>query len=104
MNLDKLMRSLKGIADARRGARYRCIIVFVRNAEDEQPLVGEGTWEGWITDAPRGSGGFGYDPAFIPAAETRTAAEMSASEKHAVSHRGQAMRLFLAQFNARSAG
>lgn len=104
MNLDKLLGSLKGVPDARRGARYRCIIVFVRDAADEQPLIGEGTWEGWITDSPRGAGGFGYDPAFIPATETRTAAEMSASEKHAVSHRGQAMRLFLAQLNARSAG
>jgi XTP/dITP diphosphohydrolase len=101
MNLDKLLRSLEGVPDARRGARYRCVIVFVRDADDEHPLIGEGTWEGWITAAPRGAGGFGYDPAFIPGGETRTAAQMSASEKHAVSHRGQAMRLFLAQFDAR---
>jgi XTP/dITP diphosphohydrolase len=103
-NLDKLLRALDGVPDVRRGARYRCVIVFVRDADDAQPLIGEGTWEGWITAAPRGFGGFGYDPAFVPATETRTAAEMSAAEKHAVSHRGQAMRLFLAQLDARNAG
>jgi XTP/dITP diphosphohydrolase len=101
-NLDKLLRSLDGVPDARRGARYRCVIVFVRDAEDARPLIGEGTWEGSITAAPRGLGGFGYDPAFVPAGETRTAAEMTAAEKHAVSHRGQAMRLFLAQLAGRT--
>jgi XTP/dITP diphosphohydrolase len=103
-NLDKLLRSLEGVPDARRGARYRCVIVFVRSADDPNPLIGEGTWEGWITATPRGLGGFGYDPAFIAASETRTAAEMSAAEKHAVSHRGQAMREFLARLDARNAG
>jgi len=103
-NLHKLLHSLVGVPDARRGARYRCVIVYVRDADDAQPLIGEGSWEGWITDAPRGLNGFGYDPAFVPAGETRTAAEMSAVEKHAVSHRGRAMRLFLAQLDARTAG
>jgi XTP/dITP diphosphohydrolase len=103
-NLDKLLRALDGVPDSRRGARYRCVIAFVRDADDAHPLVGEGTWEGWITDAPRGLGGFGYDPAFVPAGDTRTAAEMPAAEKHAVSHRGQAMRLFLAQLDVRIAG
>lgn len=101
-NLEKLLRALDGIPDIRRGARYRCVVVFVRDADDASPLVGEGTWEGWITAAPRGLGGFGYDPAFLPAGETRTAAEMSAAEKHRVSHRGQAMRAFLAQLDARA--
>jgi XTP/dITP diphosphohydrolase len=103
-NLDKLLRSLAGIPAPRRGARYRCVIVFVRGADDPQPLIGEGAWEGRIIDARRGSGGFGYDPSFVPIGETRTAAEMSAAEKHAVSHRGQAMRRFLAQLDARTAG
>ncbi len=102
-NLERLLRSLQGVPDERRGARYRCVIVFVRDADDAQPLIGEGTWEGWITATPRGLGGFGYDPAFVPANETRTAAEMSAAEKHSVSHRGQALRSFLAQLNARNA-
>ena len=103
-NLEKLLDALKGVSDSRRGARYRCVIVYVRYADDEQPLIGEGTWEGSILDGRRGLGGFGYDPSFIPANEIRTAAEMTAAEKHAVSHRGQALRAFLAQFNARNPG
>jgi XTP/dITP diphosphohydrolase len=99
-NLDKLLAALAPVPDSRRGARYRCVIVYVRDASDAQPLIGEGTWEGRIIDARRGSGGFGYDPSFVPAGESRTAAEMSAAEKHAVSHRGQAMRAFLAKLGA----
>ena len=100
-NLDKLLQALEGLPEARRGARYRCVIVFVRDADDAHPLIGDGTWEGRIIDARRGTGGFGYDPSFVPAGETRTAAQMTSPEKHAVSHRGQAMRAFLAQFGAR---
>lgn len=103
-NLDKLLHALAGVPDSRRGARYRCVIVYVRDAEDPQPLVGAAAWEGRIIESRRGTGGFGYDPSFVPAGETRTAAEMTAAEKHAVSHRGQALRAFLAQFDGRSRG
>jgi len=103
-NLQKLLVALAGLPDARRAARYRCVIVYVRDAEDPAPLVGVGAWEGRILDGCRGDGGFGYDPAFIPAGEIRTAAQMSAVEKHAVSHRGLALRAFLAQFDAGDAG
>src|SRR5688572_10271933 len=68
-NLDKLLASLAGLPDSKRGARYRCVIVFVRDAGDAQPLVGEGTWEGRIIAERRGSGGFGYDPSFVPLGE-----------------------------------
>jgi len=100
-NLDKLLGALEGIAPQARTARYRCIIVFVANADDARPLVGEGTWEGRIISARRGSGGFGYDPSFVPRGETRTTAELPAAEKHSLSHRGQAMRAFLAKLRAR---
>jgi XTP/dITP diphosphohydrolase len=100
-NLDKLLASLEGMPDSRRGARYRCVIVFVRDADDVQPLVGEGTWEGRIIAARRGSGGFGYDPSFVPAGESRTVAELPPTLKHAASHRGQALRAFLAQLRSR---
>lgn len=103
-NLEKLLDALRGVPDSRRGARYRCVIVYVRDAADAEPLIGEGTWEGSILEGRRGLGGFGYDPSFVPANEIRTAAEMSAAEKHAVSHRGQAMRAFLARLNARNPG
>ena len=101
-NLDKLLRALEGLPAARRTARYRCVIVYVESAEDPQPLIGEGTWEGRIIEERRGQGGFGYDPCFVPEGEARTVAEMPASEKHAQSHRGQAMRAFLAQFPTRA--
>ena len=97
-NLDKLLSALREVPPADRTARYRCVVVYVENAEDPQPLVGEGTWEGHIIDVRRGSGGFGYDPCFVPRGDTRTVAEMPAAEKHAQSHRGQALRAFLAQF------
>jgi XTP/dITP diphosphohydrolase len=99
-NLQKLLLALAGLPATRRAARYRCVIVYVRDADDPAPLVGVGAWEGSILDGQRGDGGFGYDPSFIPAGETRTAAQMEAAEKHAVSHRGLALRAFLAQFDA----
>jgi XTP/dITP diphosphohydrolase len=97
-NLDKLLAALRDVPPGRRTARYRCVVVYVESAGDPRPLVGEGTWEGHIIDARRGSGGFGYDPSFVPRGDTRTVAEMPAAEKHALSHRGQALRAFLAQF------
>ena len=100
-NLDKLLRALEGLPAPRRTARYRCVIVYVESA-DSQPLIGEGSWEGHIIDERRGEGGFGYDPSFVPEGDSRTVAEMPAAEKHAQSHRGQAMRAFLAQFASRT--
>ena len=96
-NLDKLLKALDGVPPVRRTARYRCVVVYVENAEDPRPLVGEGAWEGRVIDARRGTGGFGYDPSFVPTGDIRTVAEMPAAEKHAHSHRGQALRAFLAQ-------
>jgi XTP/dITP diphosphohydrolase len=98
-NLQHLLQQLEGVADGRRGARYQCVIVLVRNASDPEPLVAHGTWEGRIAAAPSGSGGFGYDPVFVPAGaagDTRTAARLTPAEKNAVSHRGQALRGLLA--------
>jgi XTP/dITP diphosphohydrolase len=98
-NLEQLLRELKQVPERQRGARYRCVIVLVRSGEDPQPLVAHGTWEGRIARSARGSGGFGYDPVFVPAGlagNARTAAQLSAAEKNAASHRGQALRALLA--------
>jgi XTP/dITP diphosphohydrolase len=95
-NLARLLGELAGVPEARRGARYQCVVVWVRAADDPAPLTGTGTWEGRIALTPRGSGGFGYDPAFIPAGERRTAAELSAEEKNRVSHRALAARALVA--------
>jgi XTP/dITP diphosphohydrolase len=78
--------------DAQRSARYRCVLALVRGPAEPAPLFAHGSWEGRIARHARGSGGFGYDPWFIPHGMTITAAEMSAVDKNAVSHRGLALR------------
>ena len=94
-NLRKMLSELAGVPAPRRTARYRSVIVFVADADDAHPLVGEGVWEGVIAADPRGSGGFGYDPIFLPRGESRTAAELPAELRNPLSHRGQATRAFL---------
>lgn len=101
-NLARLLEELEGTPEPRRSARYQCVVVWVRSADDPAPLTGSGTWEGRIALAPRGSGGFGYDPAFVPAGERRTAAELSAEEKNKVSHRAQALAALVAALEAGS--
>jgi XTP/dITP diphosphohydrolase len=101
-NLTRLLAALAGLPREKRTARYRCVIVYVSSAEDPRPLVGTGTWEGWILETRRGTSGFGYDPSFVPAGDTRTVAEIPPDEKNQRSHRGQALRAFLAQFGSRA--
>jgi len=91
-NLQKMLEELRGVPLERRSARYQCIIAFARNAEDPAPLIAQGSWEGRVLSAPRGTGGFGYDPIFQPAGLDVSAAELSAEEKNARSHRGEALR------------
>jgi len=100
-NLSKLLAALEIVPAALRTARYRCVVVFVERQDDPRPLVGQGAWEGRLIGERRGSGGFGYDPCFVPRGDSRTAAEMPADEKNEHSHRGQAMRAFLAQLRQR---
>jgi XTP/dITP diphosphohydrolase len=95
-NLERLLAELRGVPPPKRRARYQCVIVLVRAAEDPQPLIARGSWDGQIATAPRGSGGFGYDPVFVPEGSGRTAAELDAAEKNAVSHRGRAARELVA--------
>ncbi|HVN46175.1 MAG TPA: RdgB/HAM1 family non-canonical purine NTP pyrophosphatase [Steroidobacteraceae bacterium] len=99
-NLRHLLAELHEVPDGFRQARYQCVIVWVRSAGDREPLIATGTWEGSILRTPRGHGGFGYDPVFLPAGEHRTAAELSGAEKNAVSHRGQALRALVAMLDA----
>jgi XTP/dITP diphosphohydrolase len=91
-NNDKLLAELARVPAGRRSARYRCAMAFVRDADDPEPVIAEAAWEGFIGFERRGTGGFGYDPLFVVADGTRTAAEMPAIEKNRVSHRGQALR------------
>lgn len=89
-NAAKLLDALAGVASADRTARFQAVLVLVD--PDGTEVVASGTVEGVIADCPRGVGGFGYDPVFIPDdGDGRTFAEMSADEKNAISHRGRAL-------------
>jgi XTP/dITP diphosphohydrolase len=87
-----LLRSLQGVPPGRRGARFRCVVAFADPATPEHVELREGACEGRIADAPRGDGGFGYDPVFLVPDLGRTFAEIPAEQKNQLSHRGQAMR------------
>ncbi|WP_238081511.1 MULTISPECIES: RdgB/HAM1 family non-canonical purine NTP pyrophosphatase [Pseudescherichia] len=94
-NLEKLLVELQDVPDGERHAQFHCVLVYMRHADDPTPLVCHGSWQGTIARAPAGSGGFGYDPIFVVPEAGKTAAELSADEKRAVSHRGQALKLLL---------
>jgi XTP/dITP diphosphohydrolase len=90
-NIDKLLDALREVPDDRRGAHFHAAIVLLRHAEDPQPLIAEGSWHGRILHAPRGDGGFGYDPVFLDPQRGRSAAELDPPLKNRISHRGLAL-------------
>ncbi|MHB1358611.1 MAG: RdgB/HAM1 family non-canonical purine NTP pyrophosphatase [Rhodocyclaceae bacterium] len=92
-NNQKMIAALQGQSDRR--AHYVAVLVFVRHADDPQPIVVEGEWHGEIIDTPRGAGGFGYDPYFLVPDLQQTAAEISAADKNQRSHRGKALALLI---------
>jgi XTP/dITP diphosphohydrolase len=100
-NNAKLLRALAGLPHERRRARYRCALVLVENAVDAAPLIAEADWEGFILDAPRGTGGFGYDPYFWLPELNKSAAELEPADKNRLSHRGKALRALREQLAAR---
>ena len=94
-NNTKLLQALSDLPHEKRTARYQCVLVYMRHAEDPTPVICQGTWEGLILDSPRGNNGFGYDPLFYLPDKGLTAAELSAEEKNRISHRGQALQKLL---------
>ena len=90
-----LVEKLRSVPEQQRSARYRAVIVYMRNAADPSPIICEGSWEGSIILEPQGQGGFGYDPYFYLADQGCTSAELSAELKNQLSHRGQALRELL---------
>lgn len=88
----KLLNEMKDVSEDKRTARFVCVLVMMRHTEDPLPLISQATWEGSILTERRGSGGFGYDPVFYSPEEKCAAAELSAERKHALSHRGKALR------------
>lgn len=89
-NNARLIADLAAHAD--KSAYYYCVLVYVRHAQDPQPVIADGVWHGEIIAAARGEGGFGYDPFFLLPTMGRTVAELSAAEKNACSHRSRALR------------
>lgn len=95
----KLLNDMLGVTDRR--AHYYCVLVFVRRADDPQPIIAEGEWHGEIAHAERGDGGFGYDPLFWLPQLGKMSAELTHTEKHAISHRGLAMKVLLQRLATR---
>ena len=98
-NNEKLIADLKDKRDRR--AHYYCILVFVRHADDPQPIIAEGEWWGEIVDKPRGANGFGYDPYFWLPEFGCTAAELASEKKNAISHRGIALARLMERLTSR---
>ena len=94
-NNDKLLEALKDVPDAQRTARYVALIVYMEHAEDPTPIICEGTWEGTILHERQGDGGFGYDPLFWVPTHNCASAELPATEKNRISHRGVALQMLL---------
>jgi len=97
-NCDALLNALINTPEAKRTARYQCVIVFMRHAKDPTPIICQADWQGHILAEPKGDGGFGYDPLFWVEQHQCTAAELSPEQKHAISHRGKAIRQFITLF------
>ncbi len=90
----KLLRVLAPIIHSKPTARFQCVLVFMRHADDPTPAIFQGTWEGTIVEEPKGQNGFGYDPIFFVPDHQCTSAELPAEIKNKISHRGQALQQF----------
>ena len=95
-NLEKLLADLKDVPEQERTARFQCLMVYLRHADDPTPLIYQGTWEGRILFEPRGDNGFGYDPVFYVPTHNCSSAELAPEIKNSLSHRGQALRQLVA--------
>jgi XTP/dITP diphosphohydrolase len=100
-NVATLLAALQAVPEPARGARFLCVLVALESPDDPSPLIAEGEWRGRIAIAPRGAGGFGYDPVFIDPGSGRTAAELAPAAKNRVSHRGRALLVLVDRLRAR---
>jgi XTP/dITP diphosphohydrolase len=91
-NNAKLLEALSGVPHSERGARFICVLVLLRHADDPVPLIAQGQWEGSILTNPRGEGGFGYDPLFEVPGTALSSAELPRDEKNRISHRAMAVK------------
>lgn len=96
-NIELVLKNLAGKQGQQRLATFNCVLVYLQHANDPTPIVCHGQWQGSIMEQQAGSGGFGYDPIFWVPDQQCSAAELSKAEKNAISHRGQALAMLLAQ-------
>lgn len=90
-NLDKLLQKMQDVATEKRTARFHCVLVYMRHANDPTPIVCHGKWEGRILDKAHGENGFGYDPVFFVPEDNCASAELAPERKKELSHRGKAL-------------
>jgi len=98
-NINKLVEDIMALSEADRRARFVCVMVFLKHAEDPTPLISQGIWDGVVITEPRGEMGFGYDPMFYVPTHDCTSAELSPDIKNQLSHRGQALRQLVKKIN-----
>lgn len=101
-NNKKLLTELRDVPEAQRSARFQCVIVFMRHAEDPMPFICQGSWEGRILFETQGDNGFGYDPLFFVPTHGCASAQLDPSIKNSISHRGQALRALLPHWSTLS--
>lgn len=94
-NLLKLLDALKDVPEEKRTARFQCVLVYMRHAEDPTPIICQGAWEGIITTEKSGDNGFGYDPIFYVPEYNCTSAQLKSEQKNKLSHRGIALKALL---------
>jgi len=98
-NNTKLLNEMENVAEEQRTARFQCVIVYMRHAEDPMPLICEGTWEGIILHDLTGLNGFGYDPLFFVPTHGCSSAELDPAEKNRISHRALALQKLISKLN-----
>jgi XTP/dITP diphosphohydrolase len=101
-NCARLLADLEGVPDDARGARFQCLMVYLRRSDDPTPLICQGTWEGRVLHTPRGANGFGYDPVFYVPEQDCSAAQLDPATKNRLSHRGKALRELIARLSERN--
>ena len=99
-NIDKLLSALESVPAGQRQARFVCVLVFMRHADDPTPIICQGFWDGEITTSRSGDNGFGYDPVFFVPEQDCTSAQLSPQQKHQLSHRGKALAQLVEQIKA----
>ncbi len=98
-NIIKLLDAMADVPKDKRQAKFLCVLVFMRHADDPTPIICQGEWAGEITSEQHGENGFGYDPVFWVEEQNCSSAQLLPEQKNELSHRGKALKLLLAQLH-----